>query len=225
MRWRSALLLLLLCAAAPTATPGDDGLRFEDEIIVVDDLIRVIPVDLGQTVTIIFPAGELDIEAADITEVRTELWTECQKISEATCERYRRQLKFETKVEEDRVTVRLIGLSLRKIGKVGLEGRILVPRWSPLDLRMGFGDVDVEAGNRDVTVAMKIGDLRVTAPRETVASVGVRTRIGDAGISGPADAEGKRPALVGAKSRWGDGPGEAVISVKLGIGDAQVFLD
>ena len=218
-------VVFLVCLVVPMAAHADDGLRFEDEILVVDQLNHMIPVDLGQTVAIFFPAGELDIRAADVTEVQTELHARCRKISESTCDRYRKQLRFETKVVGDRVTVRLVGLSLRKISKVGLEGRILFPRWAPLELRMGFGDVDVDAGDKDVTVAMKIGDLTVHADHLNIASAKVGTRIGDAVISGPIDAEGKRPNLIGAKSNWLQGPGTSVIEVKLGIGDAKIYLD
>lgn len=198
---------------------------FDDQVWVIGDEILVVPVDRGDSVSIRFPVGELDVEAAEIDEVRTELRIDCRKISEARCEKYRSKLRLEPSLRDGVVEVRLVGLPKWKLRRLQLDGRIEFPRWAPLAVRVGVGDVDIRSGDQDLTVRMGIGDLTVYAPQELVGSVVGRTGIGDASLRAETFLEGKRKKLVGAKFDWHEGQGEVDIAVGLKIGDARVVLE
>lgn len=220
---------LLLCAALPwiaAATERTGELpRFHDEIHVLGELPLIQPVERGQSVRIAFGIGELEIEATDDAEIRTDLRVDCKELDAERCRRYAERLRLEPRVVDDTVEVRLVGLRRSQRRKLGLEGRITVPRWAPLAVRVGIGDVEISAGDEDLAVSMGIGDLTIRVPRETVATVAMATRIGDASLRGAVYVEGRRRMLIGAKLRWQDGEGSAAIDVGLRIGDAQVFLD
>ena len=111
--------------------------------------------------------------------------------------------------------------------KLDVEARVIVPSRVPLIVRMGIGDLEIEAGPENLDVGMSIGDLTVWAPSEGIGSVGISTRIGDASLRTASDpyVEGKRRMLIGAKVKWDEGVGDSRIQVKLGIGDAKVLLE
>ncbi|MCP3956700.1 MAG: hypothetical protein GY719_02490 [bacterium] len=227
---RRILTLGLLCAALPGLVSASDQApdlaRFHDEIQVFGEMPLIQPVDYGQGVHIAFGIGELEIEATDAAEIQTDVRVDCKQLDPERCQRYAQRLRLEPRTKDGVVQVRLVGLRRSQRRKLGIEGRITVPRWAPLRVDLGIGDVEIHAGDEDLAVRMKIGDLTVHAPREAVASVAVATRIGDASVhGGGVDADERRPMLIGARSRWDGGEGDAVIDVGLKIGDAQVVLE
>jgi hypothetical protein len=92
-------------------------------------------------------------------------------------------------------------------------------------VRFTVGDIEIHAGDRDLTVKMGIGDLTVHVPAERVASVRAATRIGDASLRGTVHGTGRRRMLVGARVAWHEGTGPSHIDVGLKIGDASVVLE
>jgi len=68
--------------------------------------------------------------------------------------------------------------------KLEVDGRIVVPRWAPLDVRMGIGELDIDiSGEADLQVGMRIGDLKVHVPKERVSTVELSVGIGDVGVA------------------------------------------
>jgi len=92
-------------------------------------------------------------------------------------------------------------------------------------VRVGIGDVDIFAGDRNLAVRMGIGDLTVHVPEDRVHSVRAATGIGDASLRGALHREGKRRMLIGAKINWAEGQGPIDIALGLRIGDASVVLE
>ena len=218
----------VLTSLSASAQTGADLPAFSESIHVLGDLPFIEPVDFGQAVTIRFGIGELDIQAWSSDEIRADLEVRCRpKLSQALCEKYRHRLRLEPHRGDEGIEVRLVGLPKYKLRKLHLDGRVQVPRWSPLTVRVGIGDVDIRVDTRDLLVEMGIGDLTVRAPADSVGTVEVSTRIGDASVSrsgGPAIAT-RRRMLLGARVDWTGGEGDATISVGLKIGDAKVVLE
>jgi hypothetical protein len=214
-----------VAAGAPADSPPDALPAYTEEIYVVDELPLVVPLAEGEPVRIVFGVGELDVEAVDAGELRAEVVLNCREMDRATCLERGKKLRIEPKRTESGLEVRMTGLNRRWLRKIGVTGSVHVPRTSPLALDIGIGDVDVVAGDRDLDVTMGIGDLSVEAPEQSVGSVAIRTRIGDASLAhGDAWRFGKRAMLIGAKVRGDGGDGTSNIRVGLRIGDARVRL-
>lgn len=223
---RLALSILLLALAGAASSAEEPRIRFSDTLLVVGDPVWLVPVPPGKAVEVAFRVGELDIDARPVSAARLEVRADCREMTREVCARRIERLRLESRELDDRVRVRLTGLSRREMKKLGIVGTIVVPSRAPLIVRMGIGDLDIAAGPEDLDVGMSIGDLTVRAPRHEVGSVGIRTRIGDASLAGPGlgDGGGDRRALIGARVAWSEGEGDSRIDVRLGIGDAKVRL-
>lgn len=222
------LLWVVLAFAAPSAVLADSSPAlplFADSIQVIDELPFIVPVAAGRSVRVRFAVGELEIVADSASEIRTELRVRCRRLSEALCAKYRRRLRLEGSDRDGVVEVRLVGLPKWKLRKLELDGRVTVPRWAPLEVKVGVGDVEIYAGDRDLAVKMGIGELTVHVAEEKVASVRAATRIGDASLSGALSRAGRRRMLVGASIDWHEGRGQIHIALGLNIGDASVVLE
>lgn len=215
------MLAVLLPAAVAAEAPVGVAL-FADVIEVLDSSI---PVATGRSVRVRFPVGELEIVAADVNAVQTELEVRCERLSEALCAKYSERLRLEGVERDGVVEVRLAGLPKWKLRKLQLDATVTVPSWAPLEVQVGIGDVDIYAGDRDLGVRMGIGDLTVHVPRERVHSVQAATRIGDASLRGALQREGRRRMLIGARINWSEGEGAIDIALGLRIGDASVVLE
>jgi hypothetical protein len=225
--WRILWVSFCFLAPAAIAAPAESPQLpfFADSIQVVDDQPFLMPVAFDRAVRVRFPVGELEIVAADVAEVRTALNVRCDRLSEALCAKYKGKLRLEGEDRDGVVEVRLVGLPKWKLRKLQLDGTVTVPRWAPLEVRVGIGDVDIYAGDMDLAVRMGIGDLTITVPEERVGSVHAATRIGDASLRGVAPREGRRRMLIGATVDWTEGSGPIDIAVGLKIGDASVVLE
>jgi hypothetical protein len=221
---------VLLAAAISTAPAGADPPpgdlpAFADEIYVVDELPLVVPVTPGEPIRIEFGVGELEVEAIEGSELRAEVALDCRDLDRATCLERGKRLVIEPRRTATGLEVRMKGLSRRWLRKIGVIGSVQVPRSSPLDLDIGIGDVDIVSGGEDLKVSMGIGDLSVEAPEDSVGTVAVRTKIGDATLTTSGESRpGKRVMLIGARVRWQEGQGPSTIEVGLRIGDARVRL-
>ena len=226
---RRPVLAALLCFVLPAALYASDSTSptFRDVITVTGEAPLLVPVDFGQAVLVNFSVGELEISAADVGQVSTRLRVRCRRLSIERCESYRNDLQLVAETTGDQVSIRLAGLSLRRMRKLEVEGRIVVPRWAPLEVRMGIGDLNIDvSGEADLDVGMRIGDLKIHVPEKQVSSVNLSVGIGDAGIRGKdVDVQTVRHKLLGARAQWDAGAGDAHITAHLRIGDVGVALD
>lgn len=228
MRHPLAILALLSVALPAGAAPVESsGAVFTDSILVVGEPIHLVPIPEGKAVEVAFKVGELDIEARPRFDARLEVHATCREVSEDFCRRRVERMSLKTTELDDRIRIELRGLSRREMKKLGVEATIVVPERAPLIVRMGIGDLEIDAGPRDLDVGMSIGALEVTAPADAFGAVGLSTRIGDASLRtyDGGYLAAKRKMLLGARLNWSEGAGDSRISVKLGIGDASVRLE
>jgi predicted membrane protein len=226
---RLVALAALLCLILPTGLLASDSSQptFHDAITVSGETPLLVPVDFGQAVLVNFSIGELEISSADTGQVHTQLTVRCRNLSPERCVSYRERLQLVAETRDDQVSVRLAGLSVRKMRKLEVDGRIVVPRWAPLEVRMGIGELNIDvSGEANLGVRMRIGDLKIHVAEKQVSTVDLSVGIGDAGISGEVvDVETTRRKLLGARARWESGNGDVHIAAHLGIGDVGVVLE
>lgn len=226
---RLLVLAALLCLMLPAGLYAGDSTQptFYDAIAVTGEAPLLIPVEFGQAVLVDFHIGELEISAADTSQMRTELVVRCKDLSTERCDSYRKRLQLVAESADDRVAVRLTGLSARKMRKLDVDGRVVVPRWASLEVHMGIGDLDIEAsGDNDLLVSMRIGELTIHVPKEQVSSVELGAGIGNAWVRGEGvRIDGERRKLLGARALWESGTGEARIVAHLGIGEVGVVME
>ena len=117
------------------------------------------------------------------------------------------------------------GLRRSQRRKLGLEGRITVPRWAPLAVRVCIGNVTIRPGSENLAVKMGIGNLTIRAALETVGAVSMRTRIGDASVRGHGRTAESKRRMLGSEFEWTGGEGAADIDAGLRIGNAQIVLE
>jgi hypothetical protein len=210
---------------AATTSSETSGALFSDSIVVIGEPVYLVPIPQGKAFEVSFKVGELQIEARPVFDARLEIHATCKEVSEDFCRRRVARLTLKTTDLDDRVRVELTGMSRREMKKLGVEATIVVPERAPLIVKMGIGELEIDAGLADLDVGMSIGDLTVDAPSDRIAVVGITTRIGDASLETKDDfRDGRRKMLLGAKLQWDEGPGDSSIAVKLGIGDAKVRL-
>lgn len=199
---------------------------FHDLVTVVDQAPHLWNVTPGQPVAVRFKAGELRVVASDAGELATELTVTCPDLPAERCEKYRRKARLEVRSEGDGVRVGLTGVPIWRLRRLQLEGEIRYPTTSPLDLRVGAGDIDVTTGEADVAVRMRVGDLSLQGQRRYVESVTLRTTIGDVSLrTAGAVLEGRRKKLLGSSLAWSEGVGSAHLEAEVSIGVAAVTLD
>ena len=184
------------------------------------------PVEDGDTVRINFKIGELRVETKRVDEILVDLTLRCKGWGSSRCREELEEFELEFDSFGREVAVSIDGARKLRSRRLEMEGTIVVPQSSPLEIDMGIGDLDVYGAAEDVTVDMGIGEVTVWMPHDEVGSVSVDSGIGDASIrGGDRSVRGGRSMLIGAEAELDDGPGDADIVVDLGIGDASVRLE
>ena len=239
----TAVLSLLLLAPTVSDVPDvptpDELPVHTEEVLVVGDGPLVAPVRPGEPVRVVFGAGELLVEPGDVAQVRAEVELRCPPKRRARCGDVHKKLRVKAEHTDDGVVVRVAGVRANILKRYDVSAHVVVPRSSPLVVKAGFGAVRVVAGDRSVSVDMKVGDLRVFGRREVFSSASARARIGDASVREGREVHSRRSKLIGAKASWQETrslvaarsgeskrreDGES-IEIRLRIGDARVVLE
>ncbi|REJ86045.1 MAG: hypothetical protein DWQ36_14945 [Acidobacteria bacterium] len=208
--------------------PPDQRLAsYSEEIFVVGEGPAIAAVEPGEPVRLRFGAGELQVLAGDSPELRAEIEVRCPPARRALCGEAKRKLRVEPRRTTDGLELRMAGMRRQLLSRLQVSGTVVVPRDSPLDVKIGAGDVDIEAGDRDLTVRMMAGDLRIEGSRDQVALANARARFGDAAVHVDGRVHSRRKALVGARGQWSqeDGKGAQSIQARLRFGDARIVLE
>ncbi len=185
-----------------------------DPVVVVDEPVKVE-----------FKAGELRIVGTDQDQLEAHLTATCRK-GKPRCVRKLEELRVVARASEGGVELVFEGLNKRRAKRIDFEAVVRVPRMSPVDIKMGVGELEVEDLRQDLAVDMWIGDLSVRMAQADVHSVLLDAGIGDAEIHAfGSDGRQRRPLLVGKEVSWTDGSGSARLDIDLQIGDILVELD
>ena len=201
---------------------GCIGMPPESELVDIGpERTLEIAVDPSDVLDLDIPAGEVSIRGEDIASVSALARIRCPRDSKR-CAEWATDARLVSTRNGNRVRV-----AMNKKAKMNAAVKltILVPKDSPLRIRMGYGELDAQGMEDDVSVEMKAGEVSIGMPRTAVEEVRLAARFGDASIyDGERALEGRRPTLVGARVDWLEGPGEHSVDVRLRYGDVQVEL-
>jgi hypothetical protein len=179
----------------------------------------------GQSVYIDFNAGSLDIETNSENRVDVELEVECKWRSD-DCEDLLDEVEVDWRSSDRRLVLRIEGLSSWRRAKVEFDATIRVPATAALTVEMGAGSLAIEERANDLRVDMGAGEVRVWMDEAAVDSVSLDVGVGDAQLRGESErVSGRRSMLIGSEIYWDDGPGDAIVDIELGVGEAVVYLE
>lgn len=207
----SSLLLTLL----PTTLAGSE----------VRDISRKFEIADGQRLRLEIPVGDIEIEASDRTQVEVELTVRC-RWSLADCRHAVEQIELAERSTAKRLTVELSGLSRWRGTTLDIEGTILVPHSTPLDVEMGVAELDVTGVEQDLRIEIGVGQVRVWMSEERIGRALLDVGVGEVELLGaPRRASARRSFLVGNEVHWDDGPGQARVDIEVGVGEITLWLD
>lgn len=179
----------------------------------------------GQKLRIDFPVGELEIEAGDRTQVEAELTVRC-RWNLADCRHAVEQIELVSRSTSRRVTLELSGLSRWHGTTLDIEGMILVPKNTPLEVEMGVAELDITGVETDLRIDVGVGKVRVSMPEAQISRALLDVSVGEVELLGaPGRATGRRSFLVGNEVHWDDGPGQARVDIEVGVGEITLWLD
>lgn len=109
-----------------------------------------------------------------------------------------------------------------KENNVNAVWTIRLPAVPSIELQQGVGAVDAVIGASNFIADLGVGDIKVTAPRDSAGHVEVSSGVGAARISGT-DAVDSRRRVV-SESAEAKLAGDAKIEATVGVGDVEVKL-
>lgn len=212
-RWRWSLVLLTLGGASAA---GGEGLR---------ELAQSFEAAAGQTVRIQIPVAELKVEAVDGQQVSAELTVRCRWALK-DCQDALGRLELASLSSPKRLLVELAGVSKWSGSKLDVEGRIRVPRGSPLEVEMDVAELEVSGVEQDLRVDVGVGEVRAWLKADKFGRTFLDVGIGQAELIGAASPpQSRRSLLVGSEVNWSEGSGEARIDIEVGVGEVTVWFE
>jgi hypothetical protein len=213
-----ALAALLLLLAAPPARAGgadrlDNALRGEW------------PAAGIERVDCDFPVGTLEVTGGAEPAVRFEADAECNRGARARCEDMARELKLHAERRGNVLRIRIEGWRKFHHGvNFVLNGRLVVPAASHLDLDMAVGELTVRGVEGDLALGLGVGEAEVHRREHGLRSVRVDIGIGEATLDRGTQRM-DRVSVLGSGLHWNDGTGTARLALKMGVGEASIVLD
>jgi len=179
----------------------------------------------GQKLRIEIPVGDVEVETGDGGQVEAELTIRCRwKI--ADCRHAVEQLELVERSTARRLTIELSGLPRWQGTTLDIEGTILVPKTTPLEVEMGVAELDITGIKSDLRVDVGVGKVRVWIPEAQISRAFLDVGVGEVELLGAeGQTSGRRSFLVGSEVHWDDGPGEARVDIELGGGEITLWLE
>jgi hypothetical protein len=188
------------------------------------ELSRTFEIEPGQRVRLQLPVADLRLEVADGNQIKAELLVRCRW--QQPCDEVLSDIDLVSSSTTRRFVVELEGLSRWQSARVGVEGTIVVPRGSDLELDIGVGDVKVHGVERNLEVDLGVGKVKIWPSPTSLKTISLEVNVGEATVlGGDEPAPGRRSFLVGSEVFWDKGPGEARIDVEVGVGEVTLWLE
>jgi len=180
-----------------------------------------VALDPTDTLDVDIPVGEVSIKGEDIASVSALVGIRCPRDSKR-CAEWAADAQLVSSRSGNRVRV---ALNTKARFNAAVKVTMLVPKDSPLRVRMGYGELDVQGVENDVSLHLKAGEVTIGMPREAVHEAHLAARFGDASVYlGERSVDGRRPLLVGAKLDWLEGTGQHMVEGRVRYGNVELDL-
>jgi len=188
------------------------------------ELTKTFEIEAGQKVRLHLPVADLRLEVADGNQIEADLVVRCRW--DQKCDEVLADVDLVSSSTSRRFVVELQGLSRWQSAQVQVEGTLVVPRTSDLELEIGVGSVKIYGVGRNLRVNLGVGKVKIWQPTAAVKAITLEAGVGEAEIlSATEDVPNRRSFLVGSEVFWDQGPGEARIEVDVGVGEVSLWLD
>jgi hypothetical protein len=138
------------------------------------------------------------------------------------CEEQAERLSLASTQEGGTLRVRVDGM--RSLHWLKIRGRILVPSGKAIDINLPVGELEIRGVTGDLDVDVGCGEVTIALREHDVRSVRMGVGIGEATFS-VAGRHIEGEGWLGQKVRWSEGPGASRVAVSLGIGELGVRLN
>ncbi len=178
-----------------------------------------------ESIAVEMPAGELSIQGTASDNLLARMIIRCPADSES-CRERASEVVLVRRDDGPGVRLAVDNAPVLKLAGAQLDVTVEVPAQADLFVDMGFGELTIDGITGCLVVDMGAGDVSVTGPLTSVASVWLDAGTGDATLRTPAGVvEGRRSWLVGAEVDWRQGPGSCRLEVDLNAGAIDVRLN
>lgn len=180
-----------------------------------------------RSLEIVFPAGGLEISAADGDEITVTMTARCRGLGErcrGRCRERAERIRLVSETHGGTLSFKLEGMRKTFPDGLAVHLEFMVPRSLGLSVEMGAGDLDIGSLHGDVKVELGAGDVNIHLPEREVSTVELNVGVGDARIRLRDDSiDGS--GFLSKRVHWSSGPGSSRVNVDLGVGDVDVALD
>jgi hypothetical protein len=188
------------------------------------ELTKTFEIEAGQKVRLQLQVADLRLEVADGNQVKADLVVRCRWHQK--CDDVLADVDLVSSSTSRRFVVELQGLSHWQSARVEVEGTLVVPRTSDLEVEIGVGKVKIYGVERNLRVNLGVGKVKIWQPPAAVKAITLEVGVGEATIlSATENVPNRRSFLVGSEVFWDQGPGEARIEVDVGVGEVSLWLD
>ncbi len=212
-----AAFIIFLAAALLAAIPAA-------ATEVVRSFRQQLPTGTADRIHLDFPVGEVQVEGWDNRQVDLDVQIACDHQNTERCKATAKRLRLVYNTDQGQLEIKITDWpSLGAVRGLHVIATLHVPRSLPLRADLGVGKLSINGTTGNLTADLGVGEVRVTLPKEAVASARVDTGVGDANlIAGGRHYESS--GLVARKIVWDKGTGHARVKVDCGVGEIHVTL-
>lgn len=180
---------------------------------------------VANELTLQFDSGDVRIVPSSDDRLRASATFYCDQTN-AQCLKNAAKASIVHQQRADHSTIRFEPGGAYTTRHANVIYRVEVPRVDLLKVSFDAGDVRIDSPTACLRASGAAGDINITAPFASVASVTLDANLGDANLQTPSGmANDRRPLLVGSEIEWTEGPGNCALNAKLTAGSISVRLE
>ena len=192
-----------------------------------DRRVRSLTGDMATTgierIELRLPVASVRIEPSPDDRVRVDLEVRCSFDSEG-CEERAERLSLDSSRDGSTLRVRVDGMQSLRSLRLKIKGRILVPNGKAIDINLPVGELEIRGVTGDLDVDVGCGEVTIAMREHDVRSVRMGVGVGEANFS-VAGRHIEGEGWLGQKVRWSEGPGASRVAVSLGVGELGIRLN